>query len=336
MRWGKSALALGLAAVVAAGAAALAWRGEPIAVTARLVSVPFGISPPGLDDPARISRGARHYAQFCAGCHAYPGAPSRAVGRSLSPPAPVLHRRIGNWPDELLFTTVRDGVENSGMPAWPAPVREDEVWDMVAFLRLLPRLDPAAYSELTGAAGIADVAGPVRACVRCHGANGEGRDGIPRLDIQSPEYLADALRAFRDGARASGVMQIAAQGLDDEAIEALAREFGAMDPPDPPLSPDAPPEIVTAGDPARKVPPCIACHGTSEPARSAFPALRGQDRRYLALQLKLFSKSPQARGGGPFRQLMQIAAHGLGPEDIARAADWYAGEGVPGTSAPSR
>jgi cytochrome c553 len=336
MRWGRAALALGLAAGIAAGAAAVAWRGDPIAATARLVSIPFGISPPDLDDPARISRGARHYAQFCAGCHAYPGAPSRAVGRSLRPPAPVLHRRIGNWPDELLFTTVRDGVPNSGMPAWPAPAREDEVWDMVAFLRLLPRLDPAAYSALTGAEDDSGVAGPIRACVRCHGDKGEGRDGIPRLDIQSPHYLADALRAFRDGERASGVMQIAAQGLDDEVIEGLAREFGVMVRPDPPPGRDAPPEVVTAGAPERKVPPCIACHGTSEPVRPGFPALRGQDGRYLVLQLELFTKLPQRRGGGRYRQLMQIAAHGLLPDEIIRAAGWYAAEPLPEPAAASR
>jgi hypothetical protein len=63
----------------------------------------------------------------------------------------VLHRRIANWPEELLFATVRDGIANSGTPAWPAPAREDEVWDMAAFLRRLPGLDPDAYASLTGA-----------------------------------------------------------------------------------------------------------------------------------------------------------------------------------------
>jgi cytochrome c553 len=323
MRWGKGILAVGLAAGLAAGAGAVAWRGEPVAATARLVALPLGISPPNLDDPARVSRGARHYAQFCAGCHAHPGAPPRTVGRTLRPPAPVLHRRIGNWPDELLFSTVLHGVPNSGMPAWPAPVREDEVWDMVAFLRVLAGLDPAAYRTLTGEDDVADVAAPMRGCVRCHGERGEGRDGIPRLDIQSPAYLADALRAFRARDRASGVMQIAAQGLDDETLERLAREFGGMSGPEEGPSPDAPPALVLSGDPDRKIPPCSACHGTSSPARSAFPALKGQDGRYLVLQLHLFAENPDERGGGPFRRLMQIAGHNLGPEDIKRAAEWY-------------
>jgi cytochrome c553 len=323
MRRGRLLLALGLAASLAAGAVAVAWRGEPVAATARLAALPLGISAPDLDDPARVSRGARHYAQFCVGCHAHPGAPPRVVGRTLRPPAPVLHRRIGNWPDALLFVTVRNGVPNSGMPAWPAPAREDEVWDMVAFLRRLPDLDPAAYGALAGEADVAGVAGPRRGCVRCHGAEGEGRDGIPRLDIQSPPYLVDALRAFRQGGRTSGVMQIAAQGLDDAMLDRLAREFGRMTRPAGAPGQGEPPAVVRAGVPDRKVPPCAACHGTSAPARPEFPVLTGQDRRYLALQLHLFAAESSDRGGGPFRRLMEIAGHNLDPGEIAAAAAWY-------------
>jgi cytochrome c553 len=209
------------------------------------------------------------------------------------------------------------------MPAWPAPGREDEVWDMVAFLRLLPGLDPAAYGALSGAEDVAGVVGPGRGCVRCHGQAGGGRDGIPRLDIQSPDYLADALRAFRNGGRTSGFMQIAAQGLDDETLVGLAQEFGDMRRPDEGDGSRTPPALVRLGDPARKIPPCAACHGTSWPLRPAFPALKGQDRRYLARQLHLFAEDARARGGGPFRRLMQIAGHNLGPRQIKQAAEWY-------------
>jgi cytochrome c553 len=323
MRWGTAALATGLAACLAAGIAVIATGADPVAQTTRLVSRPLGIRAPDLDDPARARRGARHYAQFCAGCHAHPGAPPRTVGRALRPPAPVLHLRIEDWPDELLFATVRDGVPNSGMPAWPAPSREDEVWDMVAFLRRLPDLDPPAYRALTGADDVAGVPAPLRGCVRCHGKDGEGRDGIPRLDIQSPEYLADALRAFRHDERASGVMQIAAEGLDDATVERLAQEFGEMGQPAPARDRVSPPGVILHGNPDRKVPPCVACHGTSVPARAAFPALKGQDRRYLILQLHLFSQDSADRGGGLFRRLMQIAGHNLAPDEIVEAADWY-------------
>jgi cytochrome c553 len=321
MRWGAALLAAGLAATLALGAG-LGGGADPVALASRLIARPLGISPPDLDDPARIRRGGRHYAQFCAACHAAPGEGPRTVGRALRPPAPMLHRRIGGWPDALLFTTVRDGVPDSGMPGWPAPAREDEVWDMVAFLRLLPELDRGRYEVLTGAADGADLSGPVRGCVRCHGPRGRGGEGIPRLDIQSPDYLFDALQAFRAGERASGVMQVAVQGLDDDTLARLAREFGTAAVP-PTSGREDPPALVTRGSPDRKIPPCAACHGTSVPARPDFPVLAGQDRRYLALQLRLFAAEEAQRGGGPFSPLMQIAGHNLGPEEIAQAAGWY-------------
>jgi cytochrome c553 len=323
MTWRRAILVLGLAALTAAGAALAVWHGQPVAATARLVSLPLGIDPPDLDDPARVSRGARHYAQFCVDCHARPGTPARPVGNALRPPAPVLHRRIANWPDVMLFTTVRGGVPNSGMPAWPSPVREDEVWDMVAFLRRLPELDPTEYRALTREDRTADLEAPLRGCVRCHGSEGEGGDGIPRLDIQSPEYLADALRAFRDGRRASGVMQVAASGLDDGTIDRLARTFGGRASAIRAAAGATPPPVVRQGAPDRKVPPCAACHGVSQPVRPALPALMGQDRRYLEVQLRLFAREGQVRGGGPFHPLMEIAGHGLGERDIRDALDWY-------------
>ena len=35
------------------------------------------------------------------------------------------------------------------MPAWPVPDRDDEVWSMVAFLRVLPELDIESYRLLS-------------------------------------------------------------------------------------------------------------------------------------------------------------------------------------------
>src|SRR5688500_10415819 len=40
-------------------------------------------------------------------------------------------------------------LEITGMPAWPAQQRDDEVWAMTAFLRRLPQLDADEYQRLT-------------------------------------------------------------------------------------------------------------------------------------------------------------------------------------------
>ncbi|NDV87158.1 c-type cytochrome [Aurantimonas aggregata] len=67
-------------------------------------------------------------------------------------------------------------------------------------------------------------------CATCH-----GRDGIatapdaPNLAGDSDIYLAEQLRAFRDGRRRHQQMSIIAQGLSDEDIADLSAWFAAIE-----------------------------------------------------------------------------------------------------------
>lgn len=103
--------------------------------------------PPDLDDPALVLRGAGHYATGCAPCHGAPGAEPSGVTRQMTP-VPPLVEQIDEWTPAQLFWIVRHGVKFTGMPAWPAVERDDEVWAMVAFLLRLPGLEPAQYRRL--------------------------------------------------------------------------------------------------------------------------------------------------------------------------------------------
>lgn len=316
------------AAVVAliALAAVLAQVGilDPVAAGGRLVGSVVGVAAPDLDDPAMIRRGAGHYEQFCANCHASPDRPERAAALELTPPPPALHARDDEWPPELLFARVLHGVPNTAMPAWPAREREDEVWAMVAFLRVLPELDAADYTALAGVDAVPEGTDAVVArCANCHGVDGRGvGDGaFPRLDILSEAYIRNTLEAFRSGARQSGFMQAATAGLKDEELAALAAHFAGA-----PVDGTAPPPALIAhGIPERRIPACGACHGPPEPARPAFPNLAGQDEPYLLNQLRLFAEGK--RGGGPYVTLMQEAVRQLKPEHMAEAAAWYAAAG---------
>src|SRR3989337_1213280 len=95
------------------------------------------IEVPPLDDPALARRGAGHYAASCAPCHGAPGVARSAVTKAMTPPPPYLPEQVPAWQDAELFWIVRHGVKFTGMPAWPALQRSDEVWAMVAFLRRL-------------------------------------------------------------------------------------------------------------------------------------------------------------------------------------------------------
>ncbi|SDP82097.1 Cytochrome c553 [Ralstonia sp. 25mfcol4.1] len=66
-------------------------------------------------------------------------------------------------------------------------------------------------------------------CASCHGVDGISSVALyPNLAGQKPEYLAKQLRDYKAARRDDAVMRPMAEPLDDAAIEALSRHFGAM------------------------------------------------------------------------------------------------------------
>jgi len=285
---------------------------QSIALRSAMTSVP------DLDDPGMIRRGAGHYQLVCAACHGSPAAPAEQFALNLSPTPP----RLTAWrPEARLFQTVKYGIAHTAMPAWPTELRDDEVWSMVAFLRMLPTMDAPTYTDLAYGASAPG------SCASCHGENGEGRDGaFPRLDIQSPAYLIDALNAFRDGSRLSGTMMSAARHLSDAQIAELAQQFGKLAPMGPTggLGED----IALKGIVSRDIPACETCHSPN--ARADFPRLAGQSADYLRTQLELFQKHGAERGGKHAEIMSKViedaleeGPHRLEPEEIEAVADYY-------------
>jgi len=72
------------------------------------------------------------------------------------------------------------------------------------------------------------------ACAGCHGEQGvSGNAANPSLAGQEAEYLAAAMRAYKDGARSEETMKLAAAGLGDAAIADLAAYYAAQQPKQP-------------------------------------------------------------------------------------------------------
>lgn len=188
------------------------WLAHRQSVTLRSAT----LIPPDLSDETRAARAAGHYQLVCAACHGAPGVRPLLFTEALSPQPPLLASADRWRPAARVFQTVKYGLHASAMPGWPTDKRDDEIWDMVAFLQELPQLDAPGYQAMAGTAR----------CQDCHGEAGEGRDGIPRLDIQTPEYLAAALRDYQAGVRASGTMMAVARRLNETDIKRFAEEFG--------------------------------------------------------------------------------------------------------------
>ena len=107
------------------------------------------IRPPPLDQPERVKRGARSYAEMCAGCHAAPGVQRSSVGRGLMPEPPELAREAAAWSPGEAFWITKHGIRMTGMPAFGATHTEEEIWDLVAFVERLPGFSEREYAELT-------------------------------------------------------------------------------------------------------------------------------------------------------------------------------------------
>jgi cytochrome c553 len=276
----------------------------------------LGISVPDLDQPGMVERGAGHYEMVCANCHGSPSAPAQQLAHNLSPGPPLLVERMAQWhPEARVFATVKHGIRRTAMPGWPTQMRDDEVWDMVAFLLELPDMDAATYDGM--------VTGD---CTGCHGEKGSGGvAGIPRLDIQTPDYLAAALRAFREGTRASGTMMAAARTLSDAEIDELATLYGRAVAVASGEGSGEARTIAEHGIPERDVPACNACHGRT--ARSGYPRLGGQDADYLLSQLELFKLLGNERGG-PNGHVMAEAVRFLESGEMVALAEWYGGSQV--------
>ena len=304
----------------------------------------WGIETPPLDDDALVVRGAGHYEGVCLPCHGGPGSPALLAVRAMTPAPPELTDRIARWAPEELFTIVKHGIKFTAMPAWPVQQRDDEVWSMVAFLRRLPQLDPVEYRSLafgatTAAAVSPQPAGPddvalppaVRdVCWRCHGADGtgRGRGAFPSLSGQRSDYLANSLRAFRDGSRFSALMGEVAAKLDDDAIRDVAEYYERLPPRGPEASNDIPARergraIAVKGIPERDIPACVECHGpTAFPKNRAYPQLTAQHADYLSWQLSLLQQ--RRRGGTPNVDLMHVFVSRLREPEIDAVTAFYA------------
>ncbi|HTH43750.1 MAG TPA: cytochrome c [Oxalicibacterium sp.] len=101
--------------------------------------------PPLNQDMAR--KGARLYAEHCVQCHGAPGVAPAGIGMSMQPvPGPLVDAE-GKWQDRELYWIVRHGIKMSGMPAWEFRLADDEIWQLVAFVRKMPGMSPAEYAN---------------------------------------------------------------------------------------------------------------------------------------------------------------------------------------------
>ena len=282
------------------------------------------------DDRGLVSA-AGYYASSCASCHGAPGVRPLPLMQAVTPPAPDLSTNAKEWTDRQLYWILEHGVKFSGMPAWGAKDRPDEVKRMVAFVRRLPTMTPREYRVLAGsnAQGFGSANGRFDSCAGCHGTDGLGRGqpDIPVLAGQSPAYLAAALEAYATGRRQSAVMGNAAAQLTPQERVTLAQRFAAM----PGIVPGrsgngdaAARQIVERGLPDKQLPACRSCHDAAGAKR--FPVIDGQRAVYIAERLRHWRGEKEVVDARKDQATMPVIARRIPDDMVEPVARYLAGE----------
>ncbi len=178
--------------------------------------------------------GATLYGTFCAACHGPRGEGMRYAGMAAFPAiASADFLRLA--PDALLEATVTHGRPGRRMPAWgeqEGGLRPAEVQEVVRYVRVLagniahePDAKPRRWARGDAEAGRALYAAN---CAGCHGARGEGAEGValnnPVLQRASTDtYLYETIRRGRAGTSMLGFAQgsTVRRALAPEEIEAI-------------------------------------------------------------------------------------------------------------------
>jgi cytochrome c553 len=299
----------------------------------------MSIEAPQLDNPDLIRLGAAHFHRGCAFCHGAPGIPSNPIAKHMLPSPPDLAVAMRPWKERELFWIVKHGFKYTGMPGWVAIEREDEIWAVVAFLRKLPTLDAETYRDLAlGTVRVQERSGSelatadsnpkaVSACARCHGSEGQLplSNLVPVLHGQSADFIMNALKAYAEGKRRSGIMQPLAADLREEDMRQLAAYYAGLPPPreQPTDSDQASIELgrklALEGALEHGIPACAACHGNPG---ATYPLLAGQHAAYMARQLRLrrMGHGPSTAGAA----IMAPIAAQLTDEQIDAVAVYFA------------
>lgn len=104
----------------------------------------LGSSAGGLTDLARPSKegnpvsGREIYVNTCIRCHGIDGKGAGGI-RLNPPPADLTSAAVQQRLDAALFTRIHDGKPNTAMGAWKHALTDDEIWDVLAYVRTLLR-----------------------------------------------------------------------------------------------------------------------------------------------------------------------------------------------------
>lgn len=165
-------------------------------------------------------------------------------------------------------------------------------------------------------------------CVACHGVDGNSLTSAnPHLAGQVADYTYKQLQNFKSGARNNAIMMGMVAPLSDDDMRNVAAWYAQQEAKPAPATNEAllnrGKQLWRAGDAAKGVPACAACHGPAGKGIPAqYPRLSGQFPEYTEAQLKSFRA--EERANDPERMMRDVAAK-LSDADIKAVAEYAVG-----------
>ncbi|MCI0404297.1 MAG: cytochrome c [Acidobacteria bacterium] len=95
---------------------------------------------PTPDDEATVKAGGRHFQHHCQVCHGLDGQNTGVpFAKNMDPPVEELTSKdVQEYTDGQLKWIIQNGIAPSGMPAWKDILDDEEMWQMVRYIRHLP------------------------------------------------------------------------------------------------------------------------------------------------------------------------------------------------------
>ncbi len=188
---------------------------------------------PVANNPRAISAGRDGYTGSCAQCHGSTGDGKGVFGPATYPPATDLTTHDATEKtDAELFWITKNGLSFTAMPGFGDQYSDQDIWNLVAYMRALQNGQPAAvnvpdptFAQLEAAdpTGNATQRGAAvyfaQGCQTCHGAVGEAPGNLALRG----EGETGAIRRGRPGMPAYGTDRISDAQLAD--LQAYMRTF---------------------------------------------------------------------------------------------------------------